>query len=105
MNELERRLALTTNNSSLISDLGKELGYPTCCIKEFIYSQKRFDSGKGATRKDKARVKAAHINGEFTGFIPCFEHAKKINNGNLKLEEIIKERKEGFPPFPYYAKH
>lgn len=55
--------------------IGKDLGYPDCCIKEFCNQPPKLMKGK-PTKDDIRRFKAAHINGEYTGFVPCKAHAK-----------------------------
>ena len=83
------------------SPLGKDLGYPECCIKEFCDQPpallKRM---KKPTKDDKRRYKAGCINGVFTGFVPCAFHAKEITMGRISLLSLIKDRDNMFPPFP-----
>ncbi len=82
--------------------LGKELGYPDCCIKEFCDQPPALlkkNLGK-ATKDDKRRYKAGCIDGVFTGFIPCKVHARDIVMGKIKLENLINNRSNDFPNFP-----
>ncbi len=79
---------------------GKKLGYPDCCIKAFCDQPPELLKITGANDKDRLRYKAACINGEYTGFIPCYEHAKRIMDGEITLESLIKNRSEEFEPFP-----
>ncbi len=79
--------------------IGKMLGYPDCCIKEFCQQPPQLMKGK-PTKDDKRRYKAAHLEGEFTGFIPCKKHAKQIVMQKIKLEDLIKSRTVEIP-FPY----
>ena len=39
-----------------------------------------------------------------TGFIPCKHHAEEIVNGNLRIEDLIKNRKHD-QPFPKGSPH
>lgn len=73
------------------AQLGYDLGYPDCCIKEFVNQPP--ESMKGAPSKvDETRYKSACINGKFTGFIPCEKHAKMIESGEIKLSDLITDR-------------
>lgn len=78
---------------------GKAFGYPDCCIKAFGDQPPELMTGN-PTKEDKQRYRAACINGEFTGFIPCIEHAKQILQGKITLESLIKNRRKDLPPFP-----
>lgn len=78
---------------------GKELGYPNCCIKEFCDQPPALL--KIATKADKIRYKAACVNGQFKGFIPCLSHAKQINKGEITLDALIHNRNPDFKPFPF----
>jgi hypothetical protein len=79
---------------------GKALGYPDCCIKAFGDNAPELMTGK-PPKEVIQRYNAGCINGVFTGFIPCIEHAKQIIHGKIKLTELIKNRKEDLPPFPF----
>lgn len=87
-------------------DLGKELGYPDCCIKAFGMDSPEYMKAKSIFpididgKKDQLRLKHAHINGKFTGFIPCWNCTMKIMNGKIKLGDLIENRNPKFPPFP-----
>lgn len=87
-------------------ELGIELGYPKCCVHEFckdnpdaleILSPKELEI-------DQIRLKAANIDGEYTGFIPCAYHANEIVNGRTKLTDLITDRNPILPEFPKYGK-
>jgi len=80
--------------------LGKRLGYPQCCIDAFCKQPPELMAVTPVTKTDKRRFKAAHINGTFTGFIPCGELAEKILRGEINLADLIKDRDTGYPPFP-----
>lgn len=83
---------------------GKALGYPTCCIKEFCDQPPELLKRLGEpTKDDKRRYKAGCINGEFTGFIPCKNHAKEIIAGSISLSSLIKDRDIDLSPFPYFG--
>lgn len=79
---------------------GKELGYPACCIKEFCEQPPELLANTKSKKTDKLRYKAACINGKFTGFVPCLEHALLINNNSITLYSLIKNRSPQFKPFP-----
>ena len=79
---------------------GKQLGYPDCCIKEFCDQPPALLNNSKPTKEDQRRFKAAHLNGKFTGFIPCKEHAKQIITGKITLMSLIKNRSSEFGIFP-----
>ena len=81
--------------------LGKSLGYPQCCINEFCAQPPELLKRTRGTKADVQRYEAAHKNGEYTGFIPCHNHAKEILNGNITLESLIQNRDEKWGAFPY----
>jgi hypothetical protein len=56
---------------------GKACGYPDCCIREFGNDSPEALKNREITKDDVMRFNAACINGKFTGFIPCKEHAKQ----------------------------
>lgn len=80
--------------------LGKELGYPDCCIKEFCNQPPAFLKHNKPNKDDLRRYKAGCINGQFTGFIPCAFHAKEITTGKITIQSLIKDRNQNLPPFP-----
>lgn len=80
--------------------LGKQYGYPNCCIKEFCEQPPSSFKGK-PTDSDFARYDAGCVNGKFTGFIPCLNHAKQINNGEITLNSLIVNRDKELNPFPF----
>ena len=69
--------------------IGKALGYPDCCIREFCQQPPQLLEGKKPTKDDIRRLKASYINGKFTGFIPCKEHAKQILQGKITLASLV----------------
>lgn len=85
--------------------IGEMLGYPDCCIKEFCQQPPQLMKGN-PTKDDIMRYKAGCINGVFTGFIPCAEHAKQILQGKITLESLIDKEKRSnndeyfIPDFP-----
>ena len=79
---------------------GKQLGYPDCCMKEFCDQPPALLNNSKPTKEDQRRFKAAHLNGKFTGFIPCKEHAKQIITGKITLMSLIKNRSSEFGIFP-----
>lgn len=80
--------------------MGKKLGYPDCCIKAFCDQPPQLINLIGVGKDGKMRYDAACVDGEFKGFIPCAEHAKKILNGEITLESLIVNRDPELPPFP-----
>ncbi len=83
---------------------GKELGYPDCCIKAFCAQPPALLAKKKPSKDDKRRYKAACINGEYSGFIPCAFHAKEITTKKITLVSLITNRNEDFLPFPLQGK-
>lgn len=80
--------------------LGRDLGYPECCLKEFGDCAPELMTGE-PTRGDKRRFRAGHIDKIFTGFFPCNHHAKAILNNEITLGSLIKNRNVKFAPFPH----
>lgn len=85
--------------------LGKELGYPKCCISDFCSQPPELLKRTGPTAIDTMRYEAGCIDGKFTGFIPCYVHAKKIVKGEIALVDLIEGRSEDFPPFPKFGRN
>jgi len=93
--------------------LGRALGYPECCIREFCRDEKHVLQVRGIIRQKFGlghvakwhyeRFQASHINGNYSGFIPCIKHAKQIHAGEITLAELVQNRAPDFPPFPDYA--
>lgn len=80
---------------------GKQLGYPECCIKAFcLQPPELLKKIIEPSEVDIMRYNAGCMKGEFTGFIPCEEHAKEIISGKRTLESLITDRDKTFPPFP-----
>ena len=83
--------------------LGRELGYPECCIREFCDQPPALLKNREATNDDMMRYMAGCIRGKFTGFAPCLFHAKEILAFKIRIEWLIKNRSSKFPPFPHYG--
>jgi len=83
--------------------LGKDLGYPECCINEFCSQPPVCFKYVKASDNDRRRYKAACIDGKFTGFIPCTSHAMQILRGQITLASLIENRNPLLPPFPFFA--
>lgn len=81
--------------------VGVKLGYPACCIKEFCEQPPELLERISPTTQDRLRFQAAHVNGSFSGFIPCLKHAHDIIYGNTKLQDIITNRAIDIPNFPF----
>lgn len=67
--------------------MGKYYGYPECCINSFT----KRDVFDPLTKEQEA----VHKN---KGFIPCPKCAKKVHNGSVSIEGLIKDR---LCPEPY----
>lgn len=80
--------------------IGKELGYPQCCIDAFCNQPPHTMKNKQPTEEDQIRLEASYINNFYTGFIPCIEHAKDILWGKTTLPELIQNRSLIYPAFP-----
>lgn len=82
--------------------VGKLLGYPQCCIKEFCNqppgSLENLDPVE--TYKIHLRWKASHIGPYYSGFIPCYAHALEILTGHTELKDLIQNRSAAIKPFP-----
>lgn len=81
-------------------DLGTELGYPDCCVYQFILDAPEIIKHRKVTDDDIARLEASKINGELSGFIPCADHAHQILKGERTIESLIENRNPVFLPFP-----
>ena len=81
---------------------GNKYGFPKCCIAEFIAKTPSMMKNSKPTTNDILRFEMAKINGNYTGFIPCLNHAKMIKAKKITLPELIDYKKrEEFMPFPY----
>lgn len=82
--------------------LGKELGYPACCIQAFCDQPPIVLQMSTRTPEDVERYRAGCIHGIFTGFIPCSIHAKQILAGEITIHSLIKNRNPSFALFPNF---
>lgn len=81
---------------------GNKYGFPKCCIEEFTAKPPSIMQKSKPTKEDLLRFEMAKIDGVFTGFVPCFHHAKMIKSKQITLSELIDYKKrEEFMPFPY----
>lgn len=81
---------------------GNKYGFPKCCIDEFISKTPSMMQNSKPTKDDLLRFEMGKINGNFTGFVPCLNHAKMIQQKKITLFELIDyEKREEFMPFPY----
>ncbi len=96
----ERKTQLKQQWYNENAPLGRELGYPECCIKEFCDQPPEILKHQKASKDDMRRYKAGCINGQFTGFVPCAAHAKEITTGRITLQSLIKDRSILFRRFP-----
>lgn len=85
--------------------VGKALGYPDCCIKSFCDQPPQLINLIGIGKAGKMRYDAGCIDGQFTGFIPCAGHARKIMNGEITLESLIVNRDSQFGEFPDWGRN
>lgn len=83
--------------------LGRHLGYPDCCIKAFCDLPPELLRVLQPNDAMHMRYAAGCIDGKFTGFIPCEQHALLITNKQITLASLINNRNAKFPPFPKYA--
>jgi len=72
-----------------LEQLGKHLGYPSCCIKSFRKTIGALGNRKGAEA------------GRGTGFIPCSICAGRVLSGEINLKDLITNRKHN-KPFPQF---
>lgn len=70
--------------SDATKEIGNLLGFPSCCIKEFI----TLDHVGGPKRK---------LTG--TGYVPC-ESCNDLFSEEELISRIMENRSEGLPPFP-----
>lgn len=80
---------------------GKKYGYPQCCIDYFV----KTCTDKVKSHKDQLIagqcMRAAYINGNYSGYIPCPAHLEALLYSDAKLEDFIKDRDSSLAPFPY----
>lgn len=88
--------------TSINSPVGHQLGYPKCCIDAFCAQPPLLMQLMGPTEEDDARYKASHMDGKYTGFIPCIEHAKQVLSGEVQLSDLIDNRSSDFEAFPNF---
>ena len=81
---------MTDKHTEHWGNMGKEFGYPQCCIDQFC-------SGNDFGQNDKLN-KQYHIHQGY-GFIPCDKHAEMIDKGDITLESLIDSRTHPIP-FP-----
>mgnify|MGYP000982494659 CR=1 FL=1 len=81
---------------------GLNYGYPQCCIDEFVkYPPSKLKHFK-PSNSDRLRVKMSHVNGTYTGFIPCHKHALMIKSGEVTLEGLVDlSKRKTIVPFPH----
>jgi hypothetical protein len=82
---------------------GRKYGYPQCCIDAFCKDTPtalKFKSSIKEKIKDTLRYKMGHLNGKFTGFIPCYEHAKQIARKKITLSSLVSKTPERTIEFP-----
>lgn len=71
-------------------EMGKEFGYPQCCIDQFCSG---VDFGRDEKLNRQERIHQCY------GFIPCDKHAEMIDKGEITLESLIENRTHPIP-FP-----
>jgi len=80
--------------------LGRALGYPECCIREFCAHPPEYLKNMMLTQKDINRYRASFKDGKYTGFIPCGSHAEQILAGEVTIDSLITNRSKEYPTFP-----
>lgn len=88
---LRQRSRQRIKNINYIKSIGKELGYPDCCIDEHI-----------KTRISGTLTTCYDLNFQLsdnTGFVPCWKCSNKILYKYVTLENLIKNRIY-YKPFP-----
>lgn len=85
--------------------VGKDLGYPDCCVKAFCDQPPQLLNIVGVGKAGKMRYDAGCIDGQFTGFIPCEAHARQIMNGEITLQSLIVNRSPEFTEFPGWGRN
>ena len=84
------------------TESGNKYGFPKCCIDEFVSKPPSIMKSAVPTFGDLLRFEMAKVHGEYTGFIPCLNHAKMIKEKKITLPELIDYKKrEDFLPFPH----
>lgn len=78
-----------------LQEVGKFLGYPKCCINEFIENV-RTNTAFGWKRDLAGQYKGAWSG----GFIPCTKHAARIIDEGKLVHRIIRNRISS-RPFPH----
>lgn len=83
-------------------DSGNKYGYPKCCVDEFISKTPSQLRANKPTSADKLRFQMAHVDGKFSGFVPCEKHGNEIKEGKIKIAHLIDYKKrEVWLPFPH----
>lgn len=72
---------------------GKRLGYPECCIKDFVL--------RGSSSEFIPTKRIPYRVSKNTGFVPCSYCSWKILTKQCTLEDLIQNRKVK-TPFPNY---
>lgn len=85
---------------STSKESGKAYGYPECCIDAFCKQTPGALGNKKPDANDRLRYAMGHVNGKFSGFVPCLHHARQIMLGKIKLQDLIKNRTVRMP-FPF----
>ena len=84
------------------TESGEKYGFPKCCIDAFVAQNPGYMKNRKPTREDLLRFDAAHVNGVFTGFVPCIKHAKMIKLRQTTLSDLIDyETRKDHLPFPH----
>lgn len=81
---------------------GEKYGFPKCCIDEFVSLPPGEMKKNKPTEDHVLRFEMGKINGDFTGFVPCINHARMIQQGKILLSDLIDyNKREEFMPFPH----
>jgi len=81
---------------------GNKYGYPKCCIDEFVAITPSMMQKMKPTKTHLLRVEMSMVNGKYSGFFPCENHAKMIKEKKITLGDLIDYKKREDPmPFPH----
>lgn len=79
------------------TSMGRELGYPECCIAAFTNRSQLLITGP-LHEFQRARMYQFEHNGEATGYLMCSSCAQR--NREELVAEINARRDKSYPPFP-----
>lgn len=84
-----------------VEPAGKAYGYPACCIEAFAKATPSMINNGKLDRSDaEKRYLASMVDGQYSGFIPCIDHARAVLAGEITLDSLISGRDPSLAPFP-----